>query len=551
MDFPNEQQLPQREQQPDTFIFTESTTITTEIVTESHYVQYPGQPPAFQDQENQPLLTPQTPIFPIGVPQKSPLHDSTSSESSLTLQEEQQSLVDPPIEEVRTPLQDTLSTIGVESDTSSETSSSSSPPRLNDSQQLSDDDVELEPSSSTETPNEEPDTFTSAQSQLRPESPEQQQQQQPHQPQQESPPTILPLPLPVEEASSNSPQQQVPIAQQEETPMTEEEATVGEGMEDEEEDEIQPPTPHPSPTERDTSATQQPQPQPPVQLPPPVTPVVNLSAPPELLPVKSKPRSPPPPLRPAEPEPNEMETDTESEHESEVEEKKKEKEKKEKEKGMTPTAPISTIVETPQKSTELVPAMPQPTISPATQSTSTAPAMHTFGRGKSKSLRKKKQQSSERAGLQFPVGRIRRFMRENHYADRIASGAPVYLAAVMEYLVAEVLELAGNAARDNKKKRIIPRHIQLAVRNDDELNKMLHDVTIAEGGVLPNIQNVLLPKKSPSGHHHGSSTMSSAADTSSRMSDTYSSEYTTPRKSSAGRKKNEGGKKPGSAQASR
>ncbi|KAM7255182.1 hypothetical protein ACFE04_020423 [Oxalis oulophora] len=116
-----------------------------------------------------------------------------------------------------------------------------------------------------------------------------------------------------------------------------------------------------------------------------------------------------------------------------------------------------------------------------------------FGGGGPK---KKSVSRSTKAGLQFPVGRIGRYLKKGRYAQRVGSGAPVYLAAVLEYLAAEVLELAGNAARDNKKSRIIPRHLLLAIRNDEELGKLLAGVTIAHGGVLPNINPVLLPRRS-------------------------------------------------------
>ena len=118
------------------------------------------------------------------------------------------------------------------------------------------------------------------------------------------------------------------------------------------------------------------------------------------------------------------------------------------------------------------------------------------GRGKTST---KVQSRSSRAGLQFPVGRISRYLKQGKFAERVGAGAPVYLAAVLEYLAAEVLELAGNAAKDNKKTRIIPRHIQLAVRNDEELNKLMANTTIASGGVLPNINQSLLPTKPKEG----------------------------------------------------
>ena len=128
-------------------------------------------------------------------------------------------------------------------------------------------------------------------------------------------------------------------------------------------------------------------------------------------------------------------------------------------------------------------------------------ALSMSGRGKQGGkARAKAKTRSSRAGLQFPVGRVHRLLRKGNYSERVGAGAPVYLAAVLEYLTAEILELAGNAARDNKKTRIIPRHLQLAIRNDEELNKLLGRVTIAQGGVLPNIQAVLLPKKTESHH---------------------------------------------------
>ncbi|PPR01517.1 hypothetical protein CVT24_001887 [Panaeolus cyanescens] len=108
----------------------------------------------------------------------------------------------------------------------------------------------------------------------------------------------------------------------------------------------------------------------------------------------------------------------------------------------------------------------------------------------------KSQSRSAKAGLQFPVGRVHRLLKRGNYAQRVGAGAPVYLAAVLEYLAAEILELAGNAARDNKKQRIVPRHLQLAIRNDEELNKLLGDVVISQGGVVPHIAAELLPSKS-------------------------------------------------------
>jgi histone H2A len=117
--------------------------------------------------------------------------------------------------------------------------------------------------------------------------------------------------------------------------------------------------------------------------------------------------------------------------------------------------------------------------------------------GKGGRREKKSTSASSKAGLQFPFGRIGHYLCQGKYAIRMGAGAPVvYLAAVLEYLCAEILELASNEVHDSKKIRIVPCHLTLAIKNDKELNKLLGGVMIASGGVLPNIHAILLPKKS-------------------------------------------------------
>jgi len=119
------------------------------------------------------------------------------------------------------------------------------------------------------------------------------------------------------------------------------------------------------------------------------------------------------------------------------------------------------------------------------------------GKGGAKMCPAKKSSKSanKKAGLTFPVARVNRYIKKGRFAKRVGGNAPIFMAAVLEYVVAEVLEVAGNNALADKKHRLRPRHVMLAIEEDQDLQKLLGGVTIAGAGVAPGIQEFLKPKK--------------------------------------------------------
>ena len=96
---------------------------------------------------------------------------------------------------------------------------------------------------------------------------------------------------------------------------------------------------------------------------------------------------------------------------------------------------------------------------------------------------------SSRAGLVFPVGRVKRYLRS--YSERISDTAAIYFTGVLEYICAEMLENTGSITKDLNKKIIIPRHINLFIKDDEEIDELLSDVTIPSVGVRPYIHKAL------------------------------------------------------------
>lgn len=119
------------------------------------------------------------------------------------------------------------------------------------------------------------------------------------------------------------------------------------------------------------------------------------------------------------------------------------------------------------------------------------------GKGGRKSGSKKSApvSQSKKAGTMFPVGRLNRMIKQGRYASRTGRSAGVFMAAVLEYVCAELLELAGNVCMDRKKHLITPKDINIGCRSDEELQKLMAMACIAQGTNPSGIHEALQKKK--------------------------------------------------------
>lgn len=110
------------------------------------------------------------------------------------------------------------------------------------------------------------------------------------------------------------------------------------------------------------------------------------------------------------------------------------------------------------------------------------------GKAKKKTLSK-----STRAGLVFPVAKVNKHLRQAQKSSRVGGGAPIYLAGVLEYAAAEILEMA--MAGMSKRKRITPTDILRGVRSDRELNIMLAGTSVFVGDRVAGVSQAVTVAK--------------------------------------------------------
>jgi len=104
----------------------------------------------------------------------------------------------------------------------------------------------------------------------------------------------------------------------------------------------------------------------------------------------------------------------------------------------------------------------------------------------------------QKAGILFPPSITEKFLRDFDFSKMMVTRlAPVYFAAVLEYLASYLLERSSALANGEKHIRITIRDLELSVRQDSELTLLWErcNLSFIGGGVVPNIHPSLLVKK--------------------------------------------------------
>ena len=94
------------------------------------------------------------------------------------------------------------------------------------------------------------------------------------------------------------------------------------------------------------------------------------------------------------------------------------------------------------------------------------------------SVTSRRRAKSRRAGLIFPISRVKRSFKDLTVNLKPRFSGMVFLTSVLEYLVAELLDSSGQVAKEMKKKMITPTFIVLAIFMDGEFRTLLRDVII-------------------------------------------------------------------------
>ena len=106
-------------------------------------------------------------------------------------------------------------------------------------------------------------------------------------------------------------------------------------------------------------------------------------------------------------------------------------------------------------------------------------------------MQKKKRSKSERAGILFPVSKIGRSLKKDGRVKRVGAASSVCLATVLEYVTAELLDLATRKCKKGGRKRVAPQDIVSAIRSDPELHRLLSGHVLAAGETVKKVASQL------------------------------------------------------------